>query len=72
MGPDTSSPRGVVAAVGEWMYNGATLYRQTGMHAAARRQPDLEVPTADGMYVIALNQTFVDRGPGRARRERVI
>ena len=46
----------------EWLYNGATLYRQTGMHAAARRQPDLELPTADGMYVIAVNQTFGDQG----------
>ncbi len=32
------------------------------MHAAARRQPDLELPTADGMYVIAVNQTFGDKG----------
>ena len=53
---------GTEAAVPEWMYNGATLYRQTGMHAAVRRQPDLELPTADGMYVIAVNQTFGDRG----------
>ena len=53
---------GTEAAVPEWMYNGATLYRQTGMHAAARRQPDLELPTADGKYVIAVNQTFGDRG----------
>ena len=53
---------GTEAAVPEWMYNGATLYRQTGMHAAVRRQPDLELPTADGMYVIAVNQSFGDRG----------
>ena len=53
---------GTESAVPEWMYNGATLYRQTGMHAAVRRQPDLELPTADGMYVIAVNQTFGDRG----------
>ena len=53
---------GTEAAVPEWLYNGATLYRQTGMHAAARRQPDLELPTADGMYVIAVNQTFGDQG----------
>src|SRR5262245_65687985 len=32
------------------------------MHASARRRPDLELPTADGMYVIAVNQTFGDRG----------
>jgi len=48
--------------VPEWLYNGATLYRQTGMHAAVRRPPDLELPTADGMYVIAVNQTFGDQG----------
>jgi crotonobetainyl-CoA:carnitine CoA-transferase CaiB-like acyl-CoA transferase len=53
---------GTESAVPEWLYNGATLYRQTGMHAAARRQPPLELPTADGMYVIAVNQTFGDRG----------
>jgi crotonobetainyl-CoA:carnitine CoA-transferase CaiB-like acyl-CoA transferase len=53
---------GTESAVPEWLYNGATLYRQTGMHAAARRQPDLELPTADGMYVIAVNQTFGDQG----------
>src|SRR2546427_1951867 len=39
---------GTESAVPEWLYNGATLYRQTGMHASARRQPDLELPTADG------------------------
>jgi crotonobetainyl-CoA:carnitine CoA-transferase CaiB-like acyl-CoA transferase len=53
---------GTEGAVPEWLYNGATFYRQTGMHAAARRQPDLELPTADGMYVIAVNQTFGDKG----------
>ena len=53
---------GTESAVPEWLYNGATLYRQTGMHASARRQPDLELPTADGMYVIAVNQTFGDQG----------
>src|SRR5882724_12716402 len=53
---------GTESAVPEWLYNGATLYRQTGMHASARRRPDLELPTADGMYVIAVNQTFGDRG----------
>src|SRR2546425_650631 len=36
---------GTESAVPEWLYNGATLYRQTGMHASARRQPDLELPT---------------------------
>jgi crotonobetainyl-CoA:carnitine CoA-transferase CaiB-like acyl-CoA transferase len=30
------------------------------MHASARRQPDLELPTADGMYVIAVNQVLSD------------
>jgi crotonobetainyl-CoA:carnitine CoA-transferase CaiB-like acyl-CoA transferase len=49
---------GTESAVPEWLYNGATLYRQTGMHASARRRPELELPTADGMYVIAVNQTF--------------
>ena len=53
---------GTESAVPEWLYNGATLYRQTGMHARARRQPGLELPTADGMYVIAVNQTFGDQG----------
>jgi crotonobetainyl-CoA:carnitine CoA-transferase CaiB-like acyl-CoA transferase len=53
---------GTESAVPEWLYNGATLYRQTGMHASARRRPDVELPTADGMYVIAVNQTFGDRG----------
>ena len=43
-------------------HNGATLYGQTGMHASARRRPDLELPTADGMYVMRVNQTFGDRG----------
>src|SRR6266850_2539579 len=33
-----------------------------GMHGSARRRPNLELPTADGMYVIAVNQTFGDRG----------
>jgi crotonobetainyl-CoA:carnitine CoA-transferase CaiB-like acyl-CoA transferase len=53
---------GTEAAVPEYLYNGATLYRQTGMHAAARRRPDIELPTADGMYVIAVNQSFGDQG----------
>src|SRR5258705_278031 len=53
---------GTESAVPEWLYNGATLYRQTGLHASARPRPDLELPTADGMYVIAANQTLGDRG----------
>jgi crotonobetainyl-CoA:carnitine CoA-transferase CaiB-like acyl-CoA transferase len=51
---------GTEGAVPDWLYNGETFYRQTGMHAAARRQPDIELPTADGMYVIAINPTFTD------------
>ena len=42
---------GTESAVPEWLYNGATLFRQTGMHASARRRPDLELPTADGMQI---------------------
>ena len=53
---------GTESAVPEWLYNGASFYRQTGMHASARRQPDLQLPTADGMHVIAVNQTFGDKG----------
>ena len=53
---------GTESAVPEWLYNGATLYRQTGQHASARRRPDIELPTADGMYVIAVNQSFGDQG----------
>jgi crotonobetainyl-CoA:carnitine CoA-transferase CaiB-like acyl-CoA transferase len=49
---------GTEAAVPEWLYNGESFYRQMGMHAAARRQPDLELPTGDGKYVIAVNQSF--------------
>jgi crotonobetainyl-CoA:carnitine CoA-transferase CaiB-like acyl-CoA transferase len=51
---------GTEGAVPDWLYDGETFYRQTGMHAAARRQPDLELPTADGMYMIAVNPTFTD------------
>jgi crotonobetainyl-CoA:carnitine CoA-transferase CaiB-like acyl-CoA transferase len=52
---------GTEGAVPRWLYYGETFYRQMGMHAAARRQPDLELPTADGMYMIAVNPTFSDR-----------
>ena len=52
---------GTEAAVPEWLYNGETFFRQTGMHAGARRLPDLELPTGDGMYVIAVNQSFSDK-----------
>ena len=52
---------GTEAAVPQWLYYGETLYRQTGMHAAPRRQPDLELPTADGMYMIAAGQSFNKR-----------
>lgn len=52
---------GTEAAVPQWLYYGQTMYRQTGMHAAPRRQPDLELPTADGMYMIAAGQSFNKR-----------
>jgi crotonobetainyl-CoA:carnitine CoA-transferase CaiB-like acyl-CoA transferase len=52
---------GTEGAVPQWLYFGETFYRQTGMHAAARRQPDLELPTADGMYVMAINTNYSDR-----------
>ena len=52
---------GTEGAVPQWMYYGETMYRQTGMHAEPRRQPDLELPTADGMYVIAINQALNQR-----------
>ncbi len=45
-------------AVPQYLYDGNTLFRQTGMHAAARRQPDLELPTADGKYVMASTAVF--------------
>jgi benzylsuccinate CoA-transferase BbsE subunit len=51
---------GTEGAVPDWLYYGETFYRQTGMHAAAHRQRDLELPTADGMYMIAINPTFTD------------
>jgi crotonobetainyl-CoA:carnitine CoA-transferase CaiB-like acyl-CoA transferase len=37
------------------------MYRQTGMHAAPRRLPPLELPTRDGKYVMAINQAFSKR-----------
>jgi crotonobetainyl-CoA:carnitine CoA-transferase CaiB-like acyl-CoA transferase len=52
---------GTEAAVPQWMYYGETLYRQTGMHAAPNRQPDLELPASDGKYVMAISQGFNER-----------
>jgi crotonobetainyl-CoA:carnitine CoA-transferase CaiB-like acyl-CoA transferase len=56
---------GTEAAVPQWLYQGETFYRQMGMHAAARRQPDIELPTADGMYMIAVNPGFTDKAWAR-------
>ena len=52
---------GTEAAVPQWMYYGSTMYRQTGMHANAKRQPPLQLPTADGKYMIAVMQNFGSR-----------
>jgi len=52
---------GTEAAVPQWMYYGSTMYRQTGMHANAKRQPPLQLPTADGKYMIAVMQNFGQR-----------
>lgn len=52
---------GTEAAVPQWMYYGSTMYRQTGMHANAKRQPPLQLPTADGKYMIAVMQNFGKR-----------
>jgi crotonobetainyl-CoA:carnitine CoA-transferase CaiB-like acyl-CoA transferase len=52
---------GTEAAVPQWMYYGSTMYRQTGMHANAKRQPPLQLPTADGKYMIAVMQNFGPR-----------
>ena len=52
---------GTEAAVPQWMYYGQTMYRQTGMHANAKRQPPLQLPTADGKYMIAVMQNFGPR-----------
>ena len=49
---------GTEAAVPQWMYYGSTMYRQTGMHANPKRQPPLQLPTADGKYMIAVMQNF--------------
>ena len=45
----------------QWMYYGETMYRQTGMHANPSRQPPLQLPTADGKYMIAVMQNFGER-----------
>jgi crotonobetainyl-CoA:carnitine CoA-transferase CaiB-like acyl-CoA transferase len=34
------------------------MHRQTGMHANAKRQPPLQLPTADGKFMIAVMQNF--------------
>jgi crotonobetainyl-CoA:carnitine CoA-transferase CaiB-like acyl-CoA transferase len=52
---------GTEAAVPQWMYYGSTMHRQTGMHANPRRQPPLQLPTADGNYMIAVMQNFGPR-----------
>lgn len=52
---------GTEGAVPHWMYFGETMYRQTGMHANVKRVPPLELPTADGKYVIAINQALNNR-----------
>ena len=49
---------GTEAAVPQWMYYGHTMFRQTGMHANPKRQPPLQLPTADGKYMIAVMQNF--------------
>jgi len=49
---------GTEAAVPQWMYYGSTMYRQTGMHANPKRQPPLQLPTADGKYMIPVMQNF--------------
>ena len=59
---------GTEGAVPQWMYFGETMYRQTGMHAAPRRLPPLELPTRDGKYVMAINQAFGKRVMGCAAR----
>jgi crotonobetainyl-CoA:carnitine CoA-transferase CaiB-like acyl-CoA transferase len=52
---------GTEAAVPQWMYYGSAMHRQTGMHANPRRQPPLQLPTADGKYMIAVMQNFGSR-----------
>jgi crotonobetainyl-CoA:carnitine CoA-transferase CaiB-like acyl-CoA transferase len=56
---------GTESAVPHWMFYGDTVYRQTGMHANPKRQPALQLPTADGKYMIAVMQNFGDRVWGR-------
>src|SRR5438093_6170979 len=56
---------GTESAVPHWMFYGDTVYRQTGMHANPKRQPALQLPTADGKYMIAVMQNFGDRAWGR-------
>lgn len=52
---------GTEAAVPQWMYYGSPMHRQTGMHANPKRQPPLQLPTADGKYMIAVMQNFGSR-----------
>jgi crotonobetainyl-CoA:carnitine CoA-transferase CaiB-like acyl-CoA transferase len=52
---------GTEAAIPQWLYYGQTMFRQTGMHANPRRQPPLQLPTADGKYIIASMQNFGPR-----------
>ena len=52
---------GTEAAVSHWMYYGSTMYRHTGMHANPKRMPPLQLPTADGKYMIASMQNFGSR-----------
>ena len=52
---------GTEAAVPQWMYYGSAMHRQTGMHANPKRQPPLQIPTADGKYMIAVMQNFGPR-----------
>ena len=52
---------GTEAAVPQWMYYGSTMYRHTGMHANPKRLPPLQLPTADGKYIIAVMQNFGTR-----------
>jgi len=49
---------GTEAALPQWMYYGSTMNRQTGMHANPKRQPPLQLPTADGKYMIAVMQNL--------------
>jgi crotonobetainyl-CoA:carnitine CoA-transferase CaiB-like acyl-CoA transferase len=51
---------GSEGAIPEWLYYGETFYRQTGFHASNIRQPDLELPTGDGKYIIAMTAHYSD------------